>query len=272
MKKIEDQIRTMSYFVFAILSFLLIVSCSQDEENQVNNEETANLAVRLTDAPGDYEAVFVDVEDVMIKAETGESGVEWVSVGNINAGVYDLLELTGGVDVLLADSEVPAGPLSQIRLVLGTENSIVIDGEVFPLETPSAQQSGLKMNVNQTLEAGEDYYFLMDFDVEESIVTTGAGGYILKPVIRLSTEAEIGMISGTVEPAGFQYLVTAENESTSVSAYTDAEGNFVLHGLPDGTYDVTITPEIASGFDVMVQEGVEVSNAATVDIGTILFE
>ncbi|MCR9181473.1 MAG: DUF4382 domain-containing protein [Flavobacteriaceae bacterium] len=245
------------------IALFAFISCSDDESN---DDGTSRIKVSLTDAPGDYEHVYVDVQDVVVKYSDIEGEV---SLGNINAGIYDLLELTGGISVLLADEEVPSGNISQMRLVLGSENSIVIEGETYPLQTPSAQQSGLKLTINQTLENGILYEFVLDFDVEESIVVQGNGGYLLKPVIRASTLAESGSISGTVLPLGIQVLVTASNEVNTISAYTNAEGNFVLHGVPEGTYTVTIEPELASGFEIMILEDVEVVNGQITALGSI---
>lgn len=271
---------TLKSMMIAAIVALGLTSCSDDDSG--NNRNMANLTLRMTDAPGDYDAVFVDVQDIEIHVEPDaetelegdDDGDGWISVGDVNTGVYDLLELTGGVSQLLADTEVPAGYVSQIRLILGTENSVVIDGESKPLNTPSAQQSGLKLQLNQELEAGENYAFLLDFDVEKSVVTTGNGGYNLKPVIRLSAEANAGIVTGrAVKPAGLemnvQSLVVLSNSTNTVSAYTDADGNFALNGVPPGTYDLKIQPEIASGLTVYSMTGVEVKPNATTDLGEI---
>lgn len=246
------------------LATVLFTACNSDDGNQ--QDQTSRIMVSLTDAPGDFDNVYVDVQDVVVKYSDSDNEV---SLGQINAGIYDLLELTGGLSVLLADEEIPSGQISQMRLVLGSENSIVVDGETFPLQTPSAQQSGLKLNINQTLEAGILYEFILDFDVEESIVVQGNGSYLLKPVIRASTVAESGSISGTVLPLGIQVLVTASNGVETISAYTNAEGNFVLHGVPEGTYTVTIEPEVSSGFEIMVLEDVVVVNGEITNLGSL---
>lgn len=252
----------MKLSILAIL-FLAFAACSDDDKNE---DQTSRMMVHLTDAPGDYDAVYVDVQDVVIKYSDDDSEV---SLGNINTGVYDLLELTGGLTLLLADEEVPSGNVTQMRLVLGDDNTVVVDGETFDLATPSAQQSGLKLNINQTLEAGILYEFILDFDVEESIVEQGNGGYLLKPVIRANTVAESGSISGEVLPTGFQTLVTASNGTETISTYTDTEGQFVLNGVPEGTYTVTIEPEVASGFSVLVLEDIVVVNGEVNALGTI---
>src|SRR5690606_40196660 len=118
------------------------------EDDSYNNEGNAKLGIRLTDAPGDYEAMFIDVQEVVIKYNGGQDDV---TLG-INAGIYDLLELTAGVNVLLFNNEVPAGNISQIRLVLGVQNTIVVDGQPSPLDTPSAQLSVLIIHVIESLE------------------------------------------------------------------------------------------------------------------------
>src|SRR5690606_12310453 len=166
--------RNLLKFSLIVLMFIGLVSCSSDDDSKTN-EGNAKLAIKLTDAPGDYDAVYIDVKEVVVKYSGNEEDLDL----GINAGIYNLLELTGGVNVLLFDDEVPAGKISQIRLVLGENNTIVVDGQTLPLSTPSAQQSGLKIQVNETLEPGILYEFMLDFDVDKSIVSQGNGGYSL---------------------------------------------------------------------------------------------
>ena len=52
----------------------------------------------------------------------------------------------------------------------------------------------------------------------------------------------------------------------------DDEGYFVLVGLEAGVYDVTITPEEASGLDPIIIEGVEVAVGNTTTIETVNLE
>ena len=260
----------MKKFTGLLLAFVAVtmfISCSDDDST---SDQNARVKISMTDAPGDYEKVFVDVIDVKIKADAAADEEGWVSLSNVNPGIYDLLTLTGGVTQLLADAEVPAGFLGQIRLILGNDNSVVINGESQSLSTPSAQQSGLKLQVNQELEAGVEYDYLLDFDVDKSIVSSGnSGGFNLKPVIRLSAKEGTGTISGEVQPSNFQSLVTATNASHSISAYTAADGKFSLNGVPAGTYQVTVTPALLSGFEVKVINNVQVTSGASVGLETI---
>lgn len=275
---------TVKSLMIATFVSLGLTACSEDDSSGTDGQGTANLTVRMTDAPGDYEEVNIDVQDVQVQVDSeteaeveGETDAEadgWVSLSGVQTGVYDLLKLTGGITQILADSEVPAGYMSQIRLVLGSNNTIKVDGETKPLNTPSAQQSGLKLQVNEDLEDGENYAFLLDFDVEKSIVAQGNGGYSLKPVIRINTDANAGMVIGTVVvPADLeievQSLVTLSNGEMTISAYTDAEGNFALNAVPVGVYSLEVIPEADANLMPAGIGTVEVKANETTDLGEI---
>lgn len=269
MKKVNLKLRI---FLLASLSCLLITSCNSSDGD--DSAQTSKVSIRMTDAPGDYDQVNVEVLDVKIKnnSDTNEEG--WVSIGNITPGIYNLLDLTGGVNVLLADNEVPSGHLGQIRLILGEHNTVVKDGVTYPLKTPSAQQSGLKLKVNQTLTAGATYDFLLDFDVEHSVVIEAgdSGSFNLHPVIRVSTTATSGIIKGIVTPFTFQSLVSVQVGDTTVSAYTDESGVFQLNGIPAGTYSVTITPDVSSELPALVVPNVVVVNGQISNMNTLILK
>ena len=265
-------IRLKNLSLLAILfSFTLFFSCDNDSSNESG---TSNISIKLVDEPGDYDNVYVEVIDVMVKVndDTDDSG--WESLNPINTGVYDLLDLTGGVNVLLVDDfQIPSGMLNQIRLVLGENNTVVIDGVSHPLNTPSAQQSGLKVKVNQVLEAGFTYDFILDFDVDQSIVVAGNSGNInLKPVIYASAEVSSGIIEGSVNPYDFQVAASVIVDGDLVSTYVDDSGNFTLYGVPAGIYSVTFTPDPDSGYIETTIDGVEVINGQVTNIGIVDLE
>jgi len=267
-----------------ILSSLLLIfvfSCNDsDSELNATSLEAPIISIRLVDTPGDFKEVNIEVIDVMIKMNDDNG---WQSLDPINTGVHDLLQLTGGLNVLLVDRfQIPAGVLNQIRLVLGEENTVVIEGEEgetseeFPLKTPSAQQSGLKIKVNEELLPGFTYDFLLDFDVDKSIVIAGnSDNIILKPVIRASVIATSGIIEGNVSPSEIETLayVVLDDMGTSetdddeiISANTDENGHFALWGVPAGTYVVILSPDSESDYAETTVEGVTVVNGMTTNI------
>src|SRR5688572_8548315 len=183
--------KSMKNFGVILIALFLLSGCSEDKH--------ARLQVYLTDAPGDYEAVNIDIEGVEIHTSDEDTDKGWKAL-DVNEGIYSLLELTNGLDTLLGEIEIPAGKISQIRLKLGTYNTLKVGNETFNLTTPSAQQSGLKLQVHQTFLGGVTYKILLDFDVARSIVQTGVNDFKLKPVIRTITEAQNGAIKGVVSP------------------------------------------------------------------------
>jgi hypothetical protein len=265
MKKVKFN---LLQFLVIVLASLFFVSCNDNDDSV----PTSRVTVRMSDAPGDYEEVNVDVLDVLTKDNSSTDDQGWVSMGNTSPGIYDLLDLTGGISVTLADSTMPSGYLGQIRLLLGDRNTVVVDGVEYPLNTPSAQQSGLKLQINQTLVEGVTYDFLLDFDVEHSVVKAGgSGNYNLHPVIKVSTTATSGVIKGVISPnlVGYQVLASVPVGDTTISAYADEAGEFQLNGVPAGTYTVTLTPDVASGVAVKTIADVVVVNGQATDMGNI---
>lgn len=221
----------------AIVGLLVVQMTSCDKDT--SNDKQAQLTVRMTDAPANYDAVMVDVQGVEV---TGDGGSAVML--NTTAKVYNLLELTNGVNVLIATGDVNAGTVSQIRLILGTNNSVKVKGVVYPLTTPSAMQSGLKLQVNKTFEAGVEYNILLDFDASQSIVSKGNNEYQLKPVIRTIDTAISGSIKGSITPLTGNVLISATSNGVTYTTVTAANGSFLIAGLPIGTYDITITPAL----------------------------
>lgn len=226
-------------FIIFIGSFL-IWACSREQGHSSSNK--ARLQVALTDDPGDYDEVIIDVQDIQINV-SGDSVNGWQSLDNVQRGQYDVLKLVNDDDTILADAEIPVGRVHQIRLILGSENYVVIDGERIKLQTPSAQQSGLKLNIQHDVAAGIMYKLLLDFDVAKSIVQTGNNKYILKPVIRTVLDAVGGSIRGWVVPDSVTTAVLfIQGADTPASTYTDANGGYFIRGLNAGAYDIHFLP------------------------------
>jgi len=256
MKKQVKRVLTSAMAVMVAVFFM--TACSDDDA-----AKNARLDVRLTDAPGDYQEVNIDIQGVEVHNEAGG----WQSL-DIEEGVYNLLEFTNGLDTLLGSIELPAGRISQIRLILGSENSIKVDGETHALSTPSAQQSGLKLNLQANLTEGMTYTILLDFDVARSIVKTGNGTYKLKPVIRAISEATSSGIKGEVSiPESTPAVYVINGTDTVGTSFANAEGFFMVKGLAPGTYKVSFAP--ATGYTISDIDGVVVTLVDVTDLGVV---
>lgn len=254
----------MRNFIIAGLITLFFISCNKDET-------TTTFVVRLTDSPGDYEEVNIDLQAIELHVSTGEQSSGWTTL-NTNTGVYDLLSLTNGVETVIASDQYPTGRVSQIRLVLGENNSVVVDGQSFPLKIPSGSESGLKILINADLVEGISYSVLLDFDAAKSVVATGSSEkYLLKPVIKAVTEAQDGAVKGSVIPAELGVAVYALQGEDTLSTSYAIEGNadFFLGGLADGSYTISFDPGELSGYQGIIIENVSVTVGNVNDLGEI---
>jgi hypothetical protein len=221
--------------------------------------------VYLGDASANYGEVNIEV----IGVELSMSGNTTIDL-NVHPGKLNLLNYVNGKDSLIASDSIQSGRLSQIRLILGSNNSVKIGDAVYPLATPSAQQSGLKLNVDTTLVPGVLYNLVLDFDSGQSIVMTGNGTFQLKPVIRVINNAISGSISGSISnTSALPAAINASNSSGSFSTMTDDQGKFLIRGVPAGKYTITITPK--PGFQESTINDVNVTTGNKTDIGSTNF-
>lgn len=133
-------IRKLKYIKMKKLNFMLSIVVIALTLNSCSNDDSSNnypYNVSMTDASGPYDAVYVDLKAVEVIGDNGKT----VSL-NTTAGIYNLLDFTNGADTLIASSTLNNARVNQIRLILGPNNTVVINGVSYPLSTPSAEQSG----------------------------------------------------------------------------------------------------------------------------------
>jgi len=218
--------------------------------------------------------VNVTVEKVRVhqSASATDDGGGWSEVVLNPVKRVDLLKLTNGVIEELGATSLPAGNYTQVRLVLSSNstatpmaNSVVPTGGVeTALDTPSGQQSGLKINTNVGVASNQVTDIVLDFHVCESVVSAGSGRYLLKPVLSILPRATATSLA--VE--GFVATALA-NSTTSVSlqqagvvaraTVPDSAGKFLLSPVPAGTYDLVIR---ASGRAIAVITSVPVTTSS----------
>lgn len=268
------------FFVVGMTFILMlsVQSCNNDDTNNSTNG-TSGIQLRLVDAPGDYLEVNVIINDIRYNPSDDDEG--WISFGEPDDYPIevDLTELIAGNDLLLADEIIPSGEIKQIRLVLGEGNTLVIEDDngepvTVPLNTPSAQQSGLKLHIDAFLEPGFTYVYILDWDVNESIIKAGnSGNYNLHPVINLIAQVNSGSISGIVMDDIFplQDIVIQAykgNNEYVTSTITNEFGEFLINGLVEGEYILKIEEMGYEPYESPLT--IDVVNGAITDVGTIL--
>jgi hypothetical protein len=213
------------------------------------------LRIALTDAPAcGYDHVYITVDRVRVHASSTAEDADggWSEVVVNPAQRIDLLDLTNGVLVELGQTPLPAGQYTQVRLVLkpngtGTPANAIVPtatGTEVALDTPSATQSGLKLNHGFTVQPNTMADLVLDFDACRSIVKRGnSGRYNLKPVVSVVPRTLTGIL-GHVQTGLTGVTVSAQKNGVLLKAtQPSANGQFVLAPLDPakGPYDVVFT-------------------------------
>ncbi|MES2999934.1 MAG: DUF4382 domain-containing protein [Pseudomonadota bacterium] len=240
-----------------------------------------SLRMALTDAPAcGYDHVWVTIEKVSVhqSSTAGDSDAGWKDLTLSPARKVDLLSLTNGVLEELGTMPLAAGQYSQIRLVLasnsGTGASALANsiqptgGAITELSTPSAQQSGLKLQAHFDVAAGQMADVVLDFDACKSIVKAGnSGRYNLKPVVSVVPRIVSGILGyvATSMPLGSTTVAAQQDGVTIRATAPDATGKFSIPYLAAGTYTLVVASE---GRATAVVTGVTAGTTTTVINGT----
>ena len=248
---------------------------------------TGTMRLSLTDSPAcGYDNVFVTVEKVRVHQSggAGDNDSGWAEVVLPTPQRVDLLTLTNGTLLPLGQTELPAGSYTQMRLVLGNKpppgspqgmlaNAIKPTGSAeTELTTPSGQQSGLKMNVNITVPAGQVADFAIDFDACKSFVKSGnSGKYAIKPVLTVTpiVSSSAQRVVGYVDPvlaAGTTSISLQQGGVSIKGTVPGANGSFVLYPVPAGIYDLVVT---SAGRATTVMTGVPVTTTAVTTVNAL---
>lgn len=253
----------------------ILVACGGGGGSSAAAPGTLRLA--MTDAPAcGYDHVYVTVDRVRVHQSGSAADADggWSEVVLPTPKRMDLLTLTNGVLEELGQTSLPAGTYSQVRLVLvenGGNNQLAnavqpTGGALVALNTPSAQQSGLKLKTNFTVVSGQTADLMLDFDACRSVVVAGgSGSYNLKPVLSVTPRTATG-VQGYVATslAASSTLVTAQQTGVVVrSAVPDSTGKFVLPSLSAGSYDIVVT---ADGHSTGIVSGVPITATSSVTL------
>ncbi|RYU81066.1 DUF4382 domain-containing protein [Hymenobacter persicinus] len=262
------------FLSFVALAALTLTGCSKDNDSDAGTK----LEVRLTDAPGDFRAVSLDVRQIEVHLKDEQVADGWQTL-NFTPQFVNILDYVNGKSALLVSTDFAPGDIKEIRLILGPNSTVTgTDGFVYDLKTPSGQTSGVKLKLDKvTLREGETFQLLLDFDVAKSIVERGKWNaskkkeerYLLKPVIRLVAQEIAGGLSGTVTPAATLPQILAIRTSLipadTFSTAADASGAYRLLGIPSGVYRVeyfptTTAPTNQPAYHGAVRTGIVVTN------------
>lgn len=240
-----------------MLTFALLTMAAGacDESPTDGGDVNATMSVFLTDAPGDVDSVWVQVDDVVLAGDGGN-----ISLLDAPTGLINVTALVEETEALVEGVEIEPGSYAQVRFVLGGGVLETEGGEVYTfggaehphgvaatgsLQCPSCAQSGIKVKIVDRLAVEEGANaLLLDFDISQSFghVAGQSGQWVMHPVINGATvEAAVvagdgapGRISGTVALGDGVTIPTCGGAERTLASFvptatatvaTDDEGN-----------------------------------------------
>jgi len=275
--------------LIAIVS-LVAVACNKSTSVE-NGPGIQQVNFMLTDGPGSYDNVFIDIKSLQIVIDTAreesrkrdtcnwdhigshresrkDSGLVWTTIP-IKAGVYDILKFRNGLDTLFASANVPKGSVRLVRIEFGNNNSVVKDSVSYPLNlSPNLPNFiVIKLKGNEFEEfASRRHRLWLDFDVSRSIVEAN-GRFYLIPVMHTFVEKNTASVAGKVKPRDAKAVITLFNNTDTSYALPNKEGEFKMRGLKDGTYKLFV--KASNGYRDTTINNVVVVQPKTTSVGVI---
>ena len=249
----------LSIIAVIFTSAIIVTGCKKD--NYTDTISNQKLSLFLTDDPGRFDSVYIDIKYVEVKTDTSimhckddhfgdhdndrdddhqnrDQFGKWDTLG-ITTGIYNVSRLKNGIDTLLGTANI-RGSIRKIRITLGTNNSVLFTGVKYPLNFYTGINNYLYVKINDQhhhQQNSENTALWVDFDISRSIIYLN-GQYYLNPVLRPFCDNNFASLSGRVLPSAANTLVTVFNNTDTANALPEKNGYYKVRGLKAGTYNI----------------------------------
>ncbi len=262
--------RLIQFGMITLAVILFFVTACQ-ETDEYAQATSGKLVVKLTDAPFPVDLVekaMVTIDKIEIRSTTDSLRDKFIVLSE-KTQQFDLLDLQNGITADLLEMQIDTGSYDLIRMHVVEGKVTLKDGTTFNLKIPGGSASGLKIRIEPALvvEGGVTNEVLLDFDVSKSFTVqgnvkskNGIKGFIFKPVIRAVGQAQCGSVKGKVTDSAGAAIEQASvqimsGDSVLTSSLTDKQGEYVMIGIPAGTYQMVCEKE---GYTSATADGVKV--------------
>ncbi len=300
---------TFAWLIILQSVFLILQACGSNasSSNSGSGTPSGTLSVMVTDAPGDFDHVYITVKDIWFHTNdaTGPNDPGWLKYPLTAPVTMDLLTLANGnlSQALWNNIQLPVGNYQQIRVIIaGTEdaptasaqalglqynNEVVAGGVETPLHIPDAVH-GIRLAGTFRVTATGTLRLAVDFDAGHDIVDFRTGEYVLKPRLAYFDLDNAGAIIGRLATAGTfttapRFVIKAERlASDGTRTYHEvrrwtvprSDGTFVLYPvstLVTSTWDVVVR---GVNYQTVIIKGVPITRGASpaggaTDLGTV---
>ncbi len=247
-------------------------ACKKDDDpDGPSNGQKGQVMLEVTDAPIDdakVEGVFVTVTDIKVDGK---------SVEGFSKTTIDLMAYQNGNTKSLGTFEMDAKSYSTIQLILDNDQDengnspgcYVRESEGAKHKLSSASSSEVNMNYAFTNESSQTNSLVMDFDLRKTIKRQSSGeseyAFVssaeLNSAVRVVSKNKTGIIQGNCNDTFsnsdmvvvYSYKKGSYDRNTEMqgsaqsgltfhnavnSAKVDANGDFELHFLEEGEYEI----------------------------------
>lgn len=175
--------------------------------------DTAEMKILLTDAPGDFEKVPIEIAGIQAywQGETCANKVEYQQgdgeelklstqlmnqeqAGEAEQGKWidipvktknvELLKLQNGLTEEIGAQEIPSGYYHRLRLVLA-KAQVVAAGQTHELVGQADSPNSMELSYKFQVKQGDAYGLTLDLDAQQSIQKNDAGQYVFKPALKV---------------------------------------------------------------------------------------
>lgn len=275
--------------MLALTATFSIESC-QKNISPKNMAGNSSVHIYLTDDPSlVFDKLLLDIRQLEIKVEDddqqhhelehqretedndnhGDKSGGWLSIP-IHPGIYDILRFRNGLDTLFGTGSFPAAhALKKIRLTLGDQNSIVVNGSSMVL-TVKDNDRFIVIDMDKSsvdIHPGDLTSIWLDIDGGRSVSRHG-NDFEFRANCKSFSREKTGSIEGRVLPKAAGIVVMATNGTDTASAVPESEGEFRFTGLKAGNYSL-LFHAIAGGYADSTVQNISVKTGEDTRLATV---
>ena len=181
--KIVITLVTVLLLVFTVSCAPITKEVTPEEVTPAPTVEWGIVEIRVTDPPpADVKSAIVHLSKIEAHRVSGNTS-GWIPIIGAPPS-FDLMDVIG-VEKVLGSANITAGSFTQIRMDVIEVTGNTTDDVPYTAEVPNDK---LKIVRPFNIGAGTTTALTLDFDGEKSLIRTGSGKFLFKPVVKLLIE------------------------------------------------------------------------------------